>query len=68
MARAVWQELARRGYGLTGARIFDLLILSVTAAGRPGWRLTGLFAARAGKPSSSGPEQTRRLGVCLPMT
>jgi hypothetical protein len=49
MARAVWQELARRGYGLTGARILDLLILSVTAAARPGWRLTGLFAARAGK-------------------
>jgi hypothetical protein len=26
--KAVWQELARRGYGLTEVRILDLLILS----------------------------------------
>jgi hypothetical protein len=31
--RAVRQELARRGYGLTDVRILDLLILSAGAAG-----------------------------------
>jgi hypothetical protein len=35
MALAVRQELARRSYGLTEARLLDLLILSVTAAARP---------------------------------
>ena len=29
---------------------------------------TGLFAARAGQARLVRPEQTRRLGVCLPMT
>jgi Family of unknown function (DUF6308) len=33
--RAVRQELARRGYGLTEVRILDLLILSAQAAARP---------------------------------
>ena len=37
-----------RSYGLTGVRILDLLILSVTATARR-LALTGLFAARAGK-------------------
>jgi hypothetical protein len=68
MALAVRQEFARRSYGFTEVRILDLLILSVTAAARPGWRLTGLFPARAGKPAPSGSERTHRLGVCLPMT
>jgi hypothetical protein len=36
--------------------------------GPTGWRLTRLFAARAGKPASFGSKQTRRLGVCVPMT
>ena len=67
MALAVRQELAMRSYGPTEVRILDLLILSVTAAARR-LALTGLFAARAGKPSSFGSEQTRRLGVCLPVT
>ena len=48
MALAVRPELAMRSYGLTGVRILDLLILSVTATARR-LALTGLFAARAGK-------------------
>ena len=36
MALAVRPELAMRSYGLTGVRILDLLILSVTATAAAG--------------------------------
>jgi hypothetical protein len=67
MALAVRPERAMRSYGLTGVRILDLLILSVTATARR-LALTGSSPHGRDEPSSFGPEQTRRLGVCLPVT
>ena len=64
MALAVRPDFAMRSYGLTGVRILDLLILSVTAAARR-LALTGLFAARAGKAILVRSEQDRPLASRL---
>lgn len=50
--RAVRQELARRGYGLTEVRILDLLILSARAVFKP--------ASHPGSDSKPLPWRSRR--------